>query len=314
PGEIVPRAFPQAIELPEIFSVSDRASGRLELAQWITHPEHPLTSRVFVNRVWQKLFGAGLVRSVDNFGTTGDLPTHPQLLDTLAVEFVAEGWSLKQLVRKLVLSRTYRQASTYDRDSFLRDPDNRFLWRMPKRRLEAEAIRDAMLAVSGELDTSRPQGSLVGRVIGDQPISLIGLNKKLPTDLDGSLHRSVYLPVIRERLPDVLDLFDFAEPSLVTGVREQTNVPVQALYLMNGPFVQERAHALASRLLKTSDADSERVRNTFRLCFGRDPDETELQRSLEFLVEMTEAGDNAQLAWTSFCQSLLSTAEFRNID
>src|SRR5690606_37699830 len=124
--------------------------------------------------------------TVDNFGSTGERPSHPELLDHLAVTYMNEGWSLKRLLRDMVLSRVYRQASTYDSGAFLKDPDNRLLWRMPKRRLDAEAIRDAMLAAAGELDANRPQASLVGRVIGDRPISLIGLDKRLPTDLDGA--------------------------------------------------------------------------------------------------------------------------------
>ncbi len=128
-----------------------------------------------------------------------------------------QGWSRKQLIRRIVLSRTYRQASTFKPAAFQVDPENRLMWRMSKRRIEAEAMRDAMLSVSGELDLQRPRGSLVGRVIGDRPISLVGLDKRLPRDLDGSVHRSIYLPVMRDRLPDVLEVFDFAEPSLVTG-------------------------------------------------------------------------------------------------
>ncbi|MEZ6075502.1 MAG: DUF1553 domain-containing protein [Pirellulaceae bacterium] len=139
------------------------------LAHWLTDSRHPLTSRVFVNRAWHHLFGAGLVATVDNFGTTGETPSHPELLDTLAIEFVEDGWSLKRLVRRLVLSRTWRQASTYDQASFLKDPENRLLWRMPKQRLEAEAIRDAMLAVTDELDVSPAKGSLVAAVIGEPP-------------------------------------------------------------------------------------------------------------------------------------------------
>jgi hypothetical protein len=151
---------------------------------------------------------------------------------------------------------------------------------------------------------------LVGRVIGDRPISLIGLDKRLPRDLDGSVHRSVYLPVIRDRLPDVLDLFDFAEPSLVTGSREQTNVPVQAHYLMNSPFVQARAEALAARLSHAAGEPAEQVALAFRLCFARIPSEAELQRSLAF-VHAAETGSDPML---SFCQALLATAEFRNLD
>ncbi|MEX2559704.1 MAG: DUF1553 domain-containing protein, partial [Pirellulales bacterium] len=230
PGKNVPRGFPRVVEIAEAPRIPSDQSGRLELARWLTHPDHPLTARVMANRVWRHLFGAGIVRTVDNFGFSGERPSHPELLDHLAVRFVADGWSVKKLVREIALSRTYRQASTYDEDAFRADPDNRLLWRAAKRRLDAEAIRDAMLVVSGELDAARPAGSLVARHIGDRPISLIGLDASLPADLDGSLHRSVYLPVLRDRLPEVLDLFDFAEPSLVSGDRETTNVPLQALY------------------------------------------------------------------------------------
>lgn len=318
PGDIVLRTFPKAIRGGHSDPLPKDQSGRRELARWLTDPKHPLASRVLVNRVWSHLFGAGLVETVDNFGTTGADPSHPELLDTLAVQFVDDGWSLKRLVRRLVLTRTWRQASNYDRDAFQIDPENRLLWRMPKRRLEAEAIRDAMLAVSGELDLKRPAGSLVARMIGDRPISLIGLNRKLPADLDASLHRSVYLPVIRDRLPDVLELFDFAEPSLVTGERDKTNVPVQALYLMNSGFVQDRAAALATRLAKDGANREAQIRNAFRLCFGRNPDDVELKRSLAYLKDEStnppaQSGESASVL-ARFCQALLSTAEFRNLD
>jgi hypothetical protein len=316
PGSRVPRGFPQVIELSDVPSIPPDQSGRLELARWLTHPDHPLTARVMVNRIWQHLFGAGLVRTVDNFGTTGEPPSHPELLDSLAVEFVEHGWSIKQLIREIVLSRTYRQASQYGAAAFYQDPENRLLWRASKRRLEAEAIRDAMLAVSGELDLSRPEASLVGRVIGDRPISLIGLDKRLPVDLDGSTHRSVYLPVIRDRLPDVLELFDFAEPSLVTGARDTTNVPTQAHYLLNSPFVRARAEALAARLMRAE----ERVELAFLLCFSRAPDEAERNRALKFLADVPALADGEadpeieRRQLVSFCQALLCTAEFRNLD
>lgn len=317
PGEIVPRRFPQALNTASPPDVPDDHSGRLQLAEWLTDPQHPLTSRVFVNRVWHHLFGAGLVATVDNFGTTGAEPSHPELLDTLAVQFTEEGWSLKQLVRRLVLTRTYRQASTFDQAAFLKDPNNSLLWRMPKQRLEAEAIRDAMLAVAGELDTKQPGGSLVATIIGDRPVSLIGLDKRLPPDLDGVVYRSIYLPVIRDRLPDVLELFDFAEPSLVTGERETTNVPVQALYLMNSSFVQDRARGLASRITHDAATDIERVNLAFRLCFCREPDVEEQQWALVFInqshVDPEQRVDDERVL-VSFCQALLSTAEFRNLD
>ena len=314
PSKSVPRRFPEVIQLSMKDKITDAASGRLQLSHWLTHPDHPLTSRVFVNRVWRHLFGSGLVRTVDNFGSTGERPSHPRLLDHLATHFVNNGWSLKTLIREIVTSRAYRQASMFDRRAFLKDPDNRLLWRFAKRRLDAEAIRDAMLVVSGEMNSDRPDASLVGRVIGDRPISLIGLDKRVPADLDGSVHRSVYLPVIRDRLPDALDLFDFAEPSLVTGHRETTNVPVQALYLMNSPFVQHRATALASRLLRETQTDERHVERAFRLCFNRTPDAEETKRSLAFLKDSATDDAARQLVLTSFCQALLCTAEFRNLD
>jgi hypothetical protein len=314
PGEIVPRGFPRVIDLPEASTIEATHSGRREFADWLTHPDQPLTARVMVNRIWRHLFGAGLVLTVDNFGFSGERPSHPELLDHLAVQFVADGWSVKQMIREIVLSRTYRQASTYRADAFLKDPDNRLLWRMSKRRLEAEAIRDAMLAASGQLDATRPTGSLVAKEIGDRPISLIGLDARLPKDLDGSRHRSVYLPVIRDRLPDVLDLFDFAEPSLVTGDREQTNVPVQALYLMNSPFVQTQAAELAKRLLSETSDPAQRVHRAYLLSLSRPPDEDEARLGAAFLADGggAEGQDAQRLA--AYCQSLLLTAEFRNLD
>lgn len=233
------------------------------------------------------------------------------------MRFVNDGWSIKKLVRELVLSRTYRQASTYREDAFRADPENRLLWRASKRRLDAEAIRDAMLVVSGELDPARPAGSLVARKIGDRPISLIGLDASLPTDLDGVRHRSVYLPVLRDRLPDVLYLFDFAEPSLVTGERETTNVPIQALYLMNSSFVQARAKGLAARLVRETD-EGQQVCRAFELCFGRIPEPDELKMADRFLVQRRPAANagekGRQQLLACFCQALLATAEFRNLD
>jgi len=317
-GKIVPRAFPQSLQLNDQTEIPGDQSGRLQLAHWLTNRKHPLTSRVIVNRIWRHMFGTGIVATVDNFGSTGKQPSHPELLDTLAVQFMQNGWSIKSLVREIALSRTYRQSSAFQDASFHRDPDNRFLGRISKRRLEAECIRDGMLVASGELDLVRPVGSLVGRVIGDKPISLIGLDKRLPADLDGCLNRSVYLPVIRDRLPDILDLFDFAEPSLVTGNRETTNVPIQALYLLNSPFAQDRANGLARRLMKEAGTDEQRIQRGFQLCFTRQPEQLEMIRSLDFLKtkkpSVGESSDAVPLELLHFCQALLCTAEFRNLD
>jgi hypothetical protein len=318
PGKSVPRGFPRVVEIVNAEAIPPEHCGRLELAKWLTSPDHPLTARVMVNRVWRQLFGAGIVRTMDNFGTSGERPSHPELLDHLAVRFVADGWSVKRLVREMVLSRTYRQSSTYRADAFRTDPGNRLLWRAAKRRLDAEAIRDAMLAAAGDLDLARPGGSIVNRVIGDGPISLIGLNPKLPTDLDGTLTRSVYLPVLRDHLPDVLDLFDFAEPSLVTGDRETTNVPVQALYLMNSPFVLARSQALADRVTRETNDNGQRIRRAFSLCFTRLPDAVEEKAAAAFLErgqKLAGANDKqSRQLFAAYCQALLAAAEFRNID
>lgn len=301
PVKAVSRGFPRVIEVKG--SVPKQQSGRLELAHWLTSHENPLTARVMANRVWRHLFGAGIVRTVDNFGFSGERPSHPELLDHLAMNFMDRGWSVKALIKEIVMSNTYRQSSAGQSDI---DPDNRLLARANKRRLDAEVIRDAMLAVSGTLDLSRRPGSLVAELDG-QSVSLIGFNTKLPPDLDGSHRRSIYLPVIRDQLPDVLEQFDVANPNLVTGDRDVTNVPLQALYLMNGPLVQEQAAALAKRIQAAPD----RIRLAFQLCFNRMPDAKELALAEKFF--QTATADESKLL-AAFCQSLLASAEFRIAD
>jgi Protein of unknown function (DUF1553)/Protein of unknown function (DUF1549) len=329
PTQPIARRLPKPIETKSEFTIDPHQSGRLQLAHWVTDPSHPLTARVIVNRVWHHLLGAGIVSTVDDFGSTGQPPSHPELLDHLAIQLVEDGWSIKRLVQRIVRSRVYQQSSAYKEAHFQRDPDNRLLWRASKRRLDAEVIRDAMLAASGELDTRRPVGSLVANTIGDGPISLIGLNERIPQDLDGSTHRSVYLPILRDRLPDALAIFDFAEPSLVTGVRETTNVPVQALYLMNSEFVNARSEALASSILKEITGDSrpdaielqarfaQFIQLAFQNCLSRSPDATELQMATEYLLSDSKAnekgGENTRIL-SSFCQAIFASAEFRNVD
>ena len=304
PREAVPRGFPAALGVR--MEVSREQSGRLELARWLTHRDHPLTARVMANRVWKHLLGAGLVRTMDDFGVTGEPPSHPELLDYLAVRFVEGGWSVKRLVKEIVMSQTYQQASA---EPVAADPDNRLLAHANQRRLDAEAIRDSMLAVSGELDVSRRAGSLVSELDG-QSVSLIGFNDKLPKDLDGSRQRSIYLPVLRDHLPDVLEQFDVANPSLVTGSREVTNVPMQALYLLNGPFVRERAAALARRIDGGEGGREGFVRRAFERCFNRAPERREEELAARFWAQ---GGDEALLR-TAFCQALLASAEFRLLD
>lgn len=306
----VPRGVPALFNMNAAMPKSDDDSGRLALAEWVTNPDHPLTARVMANRIWSHLFGAGIVETVDNFGPTGQAPSHPELLDYLALQFTENGWSVKKLVREIVLSSAYRQSSDFRRAEFDNDPDNRLLWRANKRRLDAEAIRDAMLSVSGEIDLTRRPGSLAAN-LRSHSVSLIGFDKSVPDDLDGSLRRSVYLPVFRENLPDVLDLFDFAEPSLVMGEREETNVPMQALYMMNSQFVNERSEALAERLFREKPNRGQRIERAFQLCYNRSPD----QKEVEMIEEYFAATDADEKETTvRFCQTLLSSAEFRIAD
>ncbi len=308
PVKAVPRGFPRLIQFKT--KIPKGESGRLELAHWLTSRDNPLTARVMANRVWHHLLGAGIVRTVDTFGFGGERPSHPELLDYLAIRFMDGGWSVKKLIKEIVMTKTYRQASAHRGDAFDKDPDNRLLSHANKRRLDAEVIRDSMLAVSGLLDTSRRPGSLVAELDG-QSLSLIGFNGKLPSDLDGSHRRSVYLPVIRDQMPDVLEQFDVANPNLVTGDRDVTNVPLQALYLLNGPFVQEQAAALAQRITKEKPTQPERIRRAFALCFNRTPDAKEQQLAEQFF--QSGATDDPKLL-AAFCQSLLSSAEFRIAD
>lgn len=217
------------------------SSGRLELAEWIASEQNPLTARVMVNRVWHHLMGQGIVSSVDNFGTTGETPSHPELLDQLVLRFVGDDWSVKQLIQKIVTSRAYQISSTFDSAAFTVDPDNKLHWRAEKRRLDPDALRDSILAISGSLDLDAPYGSIVSQASRDFPAGRF--SDTTAFELENRNH-SVYLPIIRTRVPEVLDLFDFVDPSLVMGARETTTVPSQALYLMNNEFIHQQSEQI----------------------------------------------------------------------
>src|SRR6056297_352205 len=238
-GQRVPRGFLSVVSYPGQPQVSDDQSGRLELAQWITSPQNPLTPRVFVNRVWKHLFREGLVRSVDNFGTTGDQPTHPELLDDLAYRFVTHGWNLKRLIREIVLSDAYQRSVGVSDAS---DPGNRLLAHQNRRRLEAEEIRDTLLCLSGRLEQGPNENVLQTLPIGDA--SILGDYLDIRDD-----RRTVYQPVIRTLEPNVLQLFDAASNTMVTGSRPRTIVAPQSLYFLNSEFVQTSAEAIGNRIL-----------------------------------------------------------------
>ncbi len=319
-GDVVPRGFLSCVDVAESPKIeSKEASGRVELAAWLTQPDHPLTARVFVNRVWQHLFGRGLVETVDNFGVNGQPPTHPKLLDWLARRFVDDHqWSTKTLIRELVLTRTYQLSSDFDAKSHEADPANAYLWRMSRSRLEAEPLRDSLLAASGTLKLDRPFGSAVME-IGEGEVGR-GINTKPLTA--PFPHRSVYLPILRTSLNSFLKTFDLPEPSNPQGLRDATNVPSQSLYLMNSPFVIKHARGTAKRVLQAKDEDAQRLELLFRICLARKPTGSEVARFMEFLdqtdrkleAETPDVAQRKELSWTILSQSLFASAEFRYVE
>ncbi len=318
PAQVVERGFLQVLDHGRSPEINSTSSGRLELAQWLTSEENALTARVMVNRIWQHLFGNGIVESSDNFGTTGKAPTHPELLDYLAIRFMDSGWSVKSLIRDIVKSRSYQMSSKFDPENYTQDPDNHFLWRANQRRLDAESIRDAMLAASGQLDLKRPRASLVAQTGNVR----VGIRVGEEAFNQPSVNRSIYLPIVRDMLPESLALFDYAEPGMVHGTRESTNVPLQALYMMNNSFVSEQAKAMAISLWKNYDDPKQRLQYAFLRTYGRYPNAEEIRISIEFFKKFvsTAEGSNEsrkkiqQLAIATFCQGLFSSAEFRYIN
>jgi hypothetical protein len=317
PGEMVPRGMLTVLSTDDAPKITSNGSGRLELAQWLTSPTNPLTARVEVNRIWSYLFGQGLVRTGDNFGATGEKPTNPELLDALAVQFMRDGWSVKKLVRSLVMSHTYQLSSAHDSAANEKDPDNRLLWRASPRRLDAEAIRDALLTASGQLQVQPPRGSAVANAGGGFVGK--GLSPERFSQVTAN-YRSVYLPVVRDFVPEVLDIFDFAEPSLVVASRDVTNVPVQALYLLNNSFVREQANAMAKRILAQPLPHEQRITLAYEYALGRPPSAAEQKRAQQYLlnegrallpVKSGKVDDAALLSWSTFCQALFACAEFR---
>jgi hypothetical protein len=317
PGAVVARRFPVVLAGEKQSALPGDHSGRLELAQWLTDPRHPLTARVMVNRVWRWHFGKGLVRSVDNFGLIGEPPTHPELLDRLAADFVADGWSLKRLHRRIVLSATYQMSSAHDPKAATADPDNRLLWRANVRRQEAEAIRDALLAVGGLLD--RTAGGPALTHVKNRDYLFDHTSKDKTTY--ASDRRSVYLPVIRNNLYDVFQLFDAPDAAVSNGDRATTTVPTQALFFLNSDFAARTADALAGRLLAEPDRDDPgRVWRLFAMAYGRPPTDAEVRRvtagvaafEAEFVAE-SDAAKRRRKAWAAVCQSVLAGNEFVHI-
>jgi hypothetical protein len=286
-GPIAPRGFLSLFNVANQAAIPADQSGRLQLAQWLTSPENPLASRVIANRVWKNLFGSGLVRTVDNFGVTGDKPSHPELLDHLANRVIDNGWSLKKLVKSLVLTHAYQLSSESTDEHLVLDPENRWYWRHSPRRLTAEELRDATLVASNRLDLNRPNGSPANdlRVIelrnnGPEAQRIVEAGRF-------SEARSVYLPLLRTLVPTSLEVFDFAEQGLVTGQRDTTTVPTQALYLLNDSFVRKQSLVAAEKLLATPELedDAARIDRAYRVAYGRAASSGEIARAKYFLAD-----------------------------
>jgi hypothetical protein len=318
-GDRVPRGFLQVATPADVkVTIPAEQSGRLELARWLVDRRNPLTARVFVNRVWMHLFGEGLVRTVDNFGKQGEPPTHPELLDELAVRFMEDGWSVKRLIRSIMLSHAYQLSTSADAALLKADPENRLFGRANRRRLEAEVIRDTILLVSGKLD----------RFPGDSPVASLGEEAidtgskgGLQAQIDASLRRSVYLPVIRNDLPKIFEVFDFADPDVTTGRRDATTVATQALFLMNSSFVMEQAQHTAKRLLALPGDDAARLTDLYRRALGRTPTEKETTAAVAFLARFKQSvlaknpkADVDVEAWAAVCMAVFGCTEFRFVD
>ena len=321
PGEKVSRGVLRvaAWDTPEPIPAAE--SGRVQLANWIADARNPLTARVTVNRVWQKLFGEGLVRTVDYFGVRGETPTHPELLDHLATRFVRVGWSQKRLIRSLVLSRAYRMGSAHDEVAMQKDPENRLLWRMNRQRLDAEAIRDAMLAISGTLAPSEGGPALPL----EYPVNVTSLSPKAVNPPAFTLkkfrpvqefERTIYLPVLRSTgqpgPAKLRDVFDFTQPAQMSGKRAETAVPTQALFLINGEMLRNRATELTKLLARDIADPGARLEALWLRVLSRPTTAVEREDARHFLDSLRAAAkDNADLApWIELGHALLASNEF----
>ncbi len=316
-GPIAHRGAPKFLAGNQPWTIPHGASGRRQLAEWLASPDNPLTARVIVNRLWQHLFGRGLVGTPSNFGVRGEGPTHPDLLDYLASQLVREGWSIKHMVREMVLSKTYQLGSAADARGLAVDPDNRLYWRHERRRLDAEAIRDSMLAVAGNLDESRPAGHPFPGIAKWGWTQHNAFKEVYPSN-----HRSVYLMTQRLQRHPFLALFDGADPNTSTDVRGDSTVPLQAMFLMNNPWVSEKAASVAGRIASSNADMAQRVARAHELLWGRIASDGDIARGCDYLRSYqeelaragTDAGSRALDAWTSLARVMFSASEFFYID
>ncbi len=306
-GDVVPRGFLRVCSSGDASIRNPRGSGRIDLADWLTDPDNPLVARVFVNRVWMHLMGEGIVRTVDNFGRQGQRPTHPELLDILATDFVRGGWHLKPLVRKIVASRAYGRSSDYDSESIALDPENRLLWRMHRRRLPAESIRDAMILAAGRLDRRARIEPMQGR---GTLVSTNNADSKADFDDVSQPCRSIYLPVVRGYMPALLTSLDVADPDLLVGRRPTTNVPSQALVLINSPDVNTWARRAAERIVNQASDYQSRLDLVYAHCLQRGPNSRDRQIAERFFDGRRQSLD----AWHQWIAAIFAGTEFRLLD
>jgi hypothetical protein len=283
-------------------------SGRLELAQWLTSQSNPLPARVAVNRIWHHLFGSGLVKSVDNFGVRGELPSHPELLDFLAKRFLdgGEGGSTKHLIRTIVTSRAYRLSSRQNAQALTADPENRLLWRMNRRRLSPEQMRDGILAAAGLLDLGRGEAVTahlqLRAIVGDEHV------------VPESKLRSIYLPVIRNQLLDVFEIFNFTDPQVPTGQRPTTIVAPQALYLMNSPFIHKTSQTMGQELARQHGdmATGDLVRLAYRRILNRQATPREEQLLMDYMDSVGTLDLPEQMG--RLCHALFASTPYEYLD
>jgi hypothetical protein len=320
PGDKVPRGFLKVLCDGHAPPLPPDHSGRVELARWLTDQNSRagwLTARVQANRIWHHLMGRGIVRTADNFGRTGELPTHPELLDHLALQLIEYGWSFKSLIRGIALSRSFSLSSQFDASNDARDPDNELMWRAHRRRLDPESLRDAMLSAAGTLDLN-PTESTVS-YLGDQATA-VGKNPvRRRTDFNC---RSVYLPVIRNDLPELFEAFDFANPHVSIGARPKTTVPTQSLFMLNDTLVMTAAEATARRTITETasrplDAKIDRM---FQLIMSRPPTDNErqtVQAYMQRLMSSLNASGESEpelKAVTLACHALFASSRFQFLE